>query len=182
MQRTGINVTMRATTPEMNLRLVAFSLVFTPVYALLLYLRACTASIFPHYQPDIERFNWFSPQLVLILSFVIASFMARRPSEVVRFLQFSLAVCAIVFIFIIGCHAGSPAITQNPPAERTLGSTVSFALKHPQFSTRSYAVPFYNAVLAAVLWLVHRLRNRTMYRIARSSVPRKQQTAERKWE
>ena len=143
----------------MNPRLTAFAIVFAPVFAFSLYLLACTASIHPSYQPDIVRIRWFHPGLVVIVSFVIASFLAQHRREVVRFLQLALVLCAIIFFIVVGGHSSRSAITPIPPAERTLHSTVSFALAQPQFSNRSFAAPFYSAALVAILWLVHRTRN-----------------------
>ena len=150
----------------MSPRLAAFSVVFAPVFGFSLYLLACTASIYPRYQPDIGRIRWFSPFLILIISFVIASFLAQRPREVVRFLQLALVMCALAFAIVIGGDSSSSTTYLTPPVERTLGSTVTFALSHPQFSNRSYAAPFYSAVLAGILWLVHRARNKPNDRIA----------------
>lgn len=142
----------------MNPRLIAFSILFAPVFAFSLYLLACTASIYPSYQSDIARFRWFHPGLILVISFIVASCLARHRREVVHFLQLALISCAIVFIIVAVSYSSRSVIAPTPPAERTLYSVVGFALAQPQFSNRSIAAPFYSAVLVAILWLVHRAR------------------------
>ena len=150
----------------MSPKLKAFSAVFAPVFTFSLYLLACTASIYPRYQPDIGRIRWFHPGLILIVSFVTASFLARHYSEVVRFLQLTLVLCAVVFAIVLAGHTSRSVIAPTPPAERTLHSTITFALAQPEFSNRSFAAPFYIAVLTAILWLVHRARNNSNERSA----------------
>ena len=144
----------------MSPRIIVFCAVFAPIFGFSLYLLACTASIYPSYQPDIGRIRWFSPFLVLVISFVVASFLAQHSREVVRFLQLALFLCGIVFVIILSGGSSSFASVPNTPEQRTLRSTITLALVHPQFSNRSSAAPFYSAVLAAVLWLVHRARNK----------------------
>jgi len=137
----------------------AFAFVFAPIFAFSLYLLACTASIGPSYQPDIARISWFHPGLVLIVSFIIASLLAQHRREVVRFLQLALVLCAVAFVIVVGGDSSGSVSTPPSPAGRTLHSTISIALAHPQFSNRSYSAPFYSAVLVAILWLVHHKRN-----------------------
>ena len=150
----------------MNPRLTAFSVAFASVFGFSLYFLACTASIYSNYQPDISRVHWFNPCLVLLVSFVIASRLAQRRLEIVRFLQLALALCAIIFVIILGGHSECSVASPIPPAERTLKSTVCYALAKPSFSNRSFASPIDSALVAAILWWVIRARkNRNAERL-----------------
>ncbi len=144
----------------MNPRLAVFSILFAPVFGFSLYLLACTASISPRYQPDIIYVRCFSPFLVLIFSFGIALFLARNRREITRFVQIALVLCAIVFVLILSAESRHSMTAPILPEERTLSSTVHFALAQPQFSNRSFAAPIYSAVLASILWLVDRARRK----------------------
>jgi len=124
-----------------------------------MYLLACTASIYSEYQPDIGRICWLHPALVLVLFFIVAWFLARRDADLRFFLLLAFSECALFFLFILIGDLLEPQFPRAP-APRTLSSTISFSLAHPQFSTRSYAVPFYSAILVGILWLIYRSRAR----------------------
>jgi hypothetical protein len=143
----------------MNPRFAILCFMFAAAFGFSLYLLACTASIYSDYQPDIGRIRWLHPALVLILFFIAAWFLARRDAELRVFLLLGLAECALVFMLILVGDLVEPQFPA-PPAPRTLLSTVSFSLTHPQFSNRSYSAPFYSAILLAILWLIYRSRSR----------------------
>jgi hypothetical protein len=96
---------------------------------------------------------------VLIVSFIAASFLAQSSADVRAFLLLALAVCAVLFLIILVGDFFRDAISPSPVVERTLWNTVSFSFTHPQFSNRSYAAPFYSAILIGGLWLIHRIRS-----------------------
>src|SRR5439155_15990027 len=99
------------------------------------------ASIYPDYQPDIGRIRWFHPAVVLVVFFIAAWFVAERHTDLRIFLLLALAECALLSLVIILGDFSDTTVSSSPPAERTLWSTISFSLAHPQFSNRSYAAP-----------------------------------------
>jgi hypothetical protein len=143
----------------MTPRFTIFCCSFAVVFGFSLYLLACTASIYSDYQPDIGRIRWFHPALVLILFFIAAWFLAKRDADLRFFLLLAFAECGLLFLFILIGDLLEPQFT-SPPATRTLSSTISFSLAHPQFSNRSYAAPFYSAMLVGILWFIYRSRSR----------------------
>jgi len=144
----------------MSTRFGIFCLFFAPVFGFSLYLLVCTSSLHDSYQPGIGRIRWFSPIIVLVASFVIASLLARNSSEVVHFLQIALGLCAVIFVVVAVGRATRPVNPPTPPSERTLHSTIGFALAHPRFSNRSLGAPISHAVVIAILWLIHRARTK----------------------
>ena len=145
----------------MNPRIAAFYVLFASVFGFSLYVTACTASITPSYLSGIIYIRWFSPFLVLIFSFGLVSFFAQHSREITRFVQLAWVLCSIVFVMVLSSESSHRTFTPEPPPERTIYSTVSFALVEPQFSNRSYSGPIYSAVLAGLLWLIHRARNKS---------------------
>ena len=143
----------------MNSRFAILCFLFAAAFGFSLYLFACAASIYSDYQPDIGRIRLLHPALVLILFFIAAWFLASRDADLRLFLLLGLAECALLFLLILIGDLGNPQYPA-PVAPRTLLSTVGASLAHPQFSNRSYATPFYSAILLAVLWLIYRNRSR----------------------
>lgn len=141
---------------QMNQRFAIFYVLFAAVFGFSLYLQACTASIGPSYQSDIERIRWFHPLLVLLLSFVVAARLSQHSREVVRFLQLAVALSATIFTVVIGSRACRPSVSPSPPVQRSLLSTINFALTHPNFSNRSLAAPLYSIIFAAICWRLYR--------------------------
>lgn len=134
--------------------------VFAVVFGFSLYLLACTASIYSDYQPDIGRIRSFHPAVVLTSFFIAAWFLAQRQTELRVFLLIALAECAAVSLIVLVVDLSGAPVSSVRPSERTLWSTISFSLAHPQFSNRSYAAPFYSAILIGILWLLYRSRSR----------------------
>jgi hypothetical protein len=147
----------------MNPRFAILCIAFSGVFGFSLYLLACTASIDSDYQADIGRIRWLNPFLVLVLFFIASWFLASKKRELRLFLLIGLAECVLVFVLILVVKSSGPEYP-TPPTPRTLMSTVGFSLAHPQFSKRSYAVPFYSAMLLGILWLVYRVRCMTATR------------------
>lgn len=143
----------------MNSKFAILCFLFAAAFGFSLYLSACTASISSDYQPDIGRIRLLHPALLLALFFVAAWFLARRDADLRLFLLLGLAECALLFLLILIDDLGN-APYPAPPAPPTLLNTVHASLRHPQFSNRSYATPFYSAILLAVLWLMYRSRLR----------------------
>jgi hypothetical protein len=144
----------------MTPRFIIFCFIFAAVFGFSLYLLACTASIYPDYQPDIERVRWLHPALVLVVFFSTAWFLAERYTELRVFLLIALAECAAIFLIVLVANLFDATVSSVRASERTLWSTISFSLAHPQFSNRSYAAPFYSAILIGILWFFYRSRSR----------------------
>jgi multisubunit Na+/H+ antiporter MnhC subunit len=141
-------------------RFIIFCCIFAAVFGFSLYLLACTASIYPDYQPDIGRIRWLQPALVLVVFFIGAWFLAQRQTELRVFLLITLAECAAIFLIVLVADLSHDTVSATRPDERRLWTTVMFALRHPQFSNRSYGAPLYSAIVAGILWLIYRSRLR----------------------
>ena len=144
----------------MSTRFIILCCVFAVVFGFSLYLLACTASIYPDFQPGIGSIRWFHPAVVLTFFFIAAWFLAQRQTELRVFLLIALAGCAAISLIVLVADLSDATVSSVRPSERTLWSTISFSLAHPQFSNRSYAGPFYSAVLIGILWLLYRSRAR----------------------
>ena len=144
----------------MSPRFAVFSGVFALIFGFSLYLLVCTASISPKYQPDIHLVRWFSPFLVLIVSFIFVTRLAQCRQEVIRFLQLSLILCTIVFVLVVAGQSHRSETASIPADHGTLAATLGSALAHPQFSNRSFAPPVYCGGLVGILSLVHRNMSR----------------------
>jgi multisubunit Na+/H+ antiporter MnhC subunit len=144
----------------MNPRFIILCCIFAVVFGFSLYLLACTASIYPDYQPDIGRIRWFDPTVVLTSFFIAAWFLSQRQTELRVFFLLALSECAAVSVIVLVADLSDTTVSSLRPSERTLWNTISFSLVHPQFSNRSYASPFYSAILIGILWLFCRNRSR----------------------
>jgi hypothetical protein len=143
----------------MSRRFAILYFLFAAAFGFSMYLLACTASISSNYQPDIGRIRWFHPVLVLVLFFIAAWFLATRDADLRLFLLIGFAECALLFLFILVSDVVEHRFAA-PPAPRTFLGTLGFSLAHPRFSNRSYAAPFYSALILGILWLVYRSRSR----------------------
>jgi hypothetical protein len=135
-------------------RFIIFCCIFATLFGFALYLLACTASIYPEYQPDIGKVRWFHPALVLTLFFIPAWFLAHNQTDLRVFLLLALAECAAMFLIIVVGDLSGTTDSSARPDDRTLWTTLSFSLRHPSFSNRSYAAPLYSAIVVGILWLI----------------------------
>jgi hypothetical protein len=138
------------------------ALLLVIVFAVFLYLQMTTISIYEDYQQGIGKIRIFSPELLvlgILISTVVhgrfgiaASYMAAHFSKLANYVCVAFAGLYVALKFIPSSSHWSF------PHERTLWKTLQISLTHPDFSNRSFARLFINAVLVLILgWLSRKL-------------------------
>ena len=139
--------------------IVLLALAVVVIFAVLLYLQMCTASLYEDYQVGISRARILHPCLLVLMILLFTVIVPGKYGKdavlfSVLFTKMAIWLC-IGFGFLYIVIESIPFKSQwSFPRGRTLTETIVTSLSHPNFSNRSLTVLIYTVLLLLFLrWI-----------------------------